>query len=111
MNCSTEKKIIDMENRPVVTWGEGKGVGGIGSLGLKNANYCFWNEVPMTTCCGALRIISTHLPHNMTMGGKIMYACMCNWVPMWYSGGGERRCNQNKPSWQQINRTKISINI
>ena len=36
MNLSTEKKIIDMENRLVVAKGEGEGVGGIGSLGLSD---------------------------------------------------------------------------
>ena len=30
MNVSTEKKIIDLENRLVVAKGEGEGVGGIG---------------------------------------------------------------------------------
>ena len=41
MNLSTEKKIMDMENRLVVAKGEG--VGWIGSLGLIDANYCIWN--------------------------------------------------------------------
>ena len=43
MNLSTEKKIMDMENRLVVAKGEGKRVGGAGNLGLKDANYCLWN--------------------------------------------------------------------
>ena len=33
MNLSTEKKIMDMENRLVVAKGEGEGMGGTGSLG------------------------------------------------------------------------------
>ena len=33
MKLSTEKKITDLENRLVVAWEEGEGVGGIGSLG------------------------------------------------------------------------------
>ena len=33
MNLSTEKKIMDLENRLVVTKGEGEGVGWIGNLG------------------------------------------------------------------------------
>ena len=33
MNLSTEKKIMDLENRLVVAKGEGEGVGGTGSLG------------------------------------------------------------------------------
>ena len=42
MNLSTEKKIMDLENRLVVAIGEGEGeeVGWIGNLGLIEANYC-----------------------------------------------------------------------
>ena len=43
MSLSTEKKIMDLENRLVVAKGEGKGVGWIGSLGLIDADYCLWN--------------------------------------------------------------------
>ena len=43
MNLSTEKKIIDLENRLVVVKGEGQGVGWTGNLGLIDANYCLWN--------------------------------------------------------------------
>ena len=42
-NLSTEKKIMDMENRLVVAKGEGEGVGCIGNLGLIDANYCLGN--------------------------------------------------------------------
>ena len=45
MNLSTEKKIMDLENRPVVAKGEG--VGWIGSLGLTDANYCLYNGLAM----------------------------------------------------------------
>ena len=41
MNLSTEKEIMDLENRPVVAEGEGKGW--IGNLGLIDADYCLWN--------------------------------------------------------------------
>ena len=34
MNLSTEKKIMDLENRLVIAKGEGEGVGWIGCLGL-----------------------------------------------------------------------------
>ena len=37
MNFSTEKKIIDLENRLVAAQGERVGVGGIRSLGLRDA--------------------------------------------------------------------------
>ena len=43
MNLSTEKKIMDMENRLVVAKREEEGVGGIGNLGLIDANYSLWN--------------------------------------------------------------------
>ena len=53
MNLSTEKKIMDLENRLVVAQGEGEGVGWIGSLGSTDANY--WNGFTMRSCCVALR--------------------------------------------------------
>ena len=40
MNISTEKKIMDLENRLVVAKGEGEGVGWTRSLGLIAADYC-----------------------------------------------------------------------
>ena len=43
MNRFTEKKIMDMENRPVAVKGKGEGVGWTGNLGLTDANYCLWN--------------------------------------------------------------------
>ena len=43
MNLSKEKKIMNMENRLVVTKGEGEGVGWTGNSGLIDANYCLWN--------------------------------------------------------------------
>ena len=42
VKLSTEKKIMDMENRLVVAKGE-KREGWIGNLGLIDANYCLWN--------------------------------------------------------------------
>ena len=41
MNLSTEKKLMDLENRLVVAKGEG--MGWTGSLGSTDANYCLWN--------------------------------------------------------------------
>ena len=37
---SSEKKIMDLENRLVVAKGKGVGVGWTGNLGLIDANYC-----------------------------------------------------------------------
>ena len=47
MNLSTEKQIMDMENRCVVAKREGEEVGGTGHLGLIDANYCLWNRYAM----------------------------------------------------------------
>ena len=41
---TTEKKLIDLENRLVVVKGEGEGVGWTGNLGLTDANYCTWMD-------------------------------------------------------------------
>ena len=45
INPSTEKKLIDLENRLVVAKGEGEGegVGWTRSLRLVDANYGIWN--------------------------------------------------------------------
>ena len=71
----------------MVAWEEGEGMGGIGSLGITDANYCFWNGLTMRFCCVALRTMSRYLQCSMIMGEKIMYTCVCNWVPMLNSGG------------------------
>ena len=42
MNLSTEKKLMDLENRLVVAKQEGEGVGWTGNWGLIDANYCLW---------------------------------------------------------------------
>ena len=39
MNRSTEKKLLDMENRLAVAKEEGEGVGWSGNLGLVDTNY------------------------------------------------------------------------
>ena len=85
MNISTEKKIMDLENGLVAARVEREGVGGIGSLGLTDTNYCSWNGFTMRSCSVALRTMSRYLYSNTTMGGKITYTCMCNLVPMLYS--------------------------
>ena len=61
MNLSTEKKIMDLENRLVVVKGEGEGVAWLGSLGLINADYFLWNGLAMRSCCVALGTMSSHL--------------------------------------------------
>ena len=43
MKLPTEKKLRDLENRLVITKGDGEGVGWIGNLVLVDASYCIWN--------------------------------------------------------------------
>ena len=43
MKLSTEKKIMDMEDRLVVAKVEEEGVGWTGHLELIDANYCIWS--------------------------------------------------------------------
>ena len=78
MNLSTEKKIMDLQNRLVVARsGGGEGVGWIGSLGLTDVNYCFWNGLTMRSCCVALRTMSRYLQQIMIMGEKVcIHVCI-----------------------------------
>jgi len=61
MNLSTEKKIMDLENRLVAAKREGEGAGWTGNLGLTDADYCLWNGLAMRSCCVALGTMSSHL--------------------------------------------------
>ena len=70
MNISTEKKIMDLENRLVAAQWEREGVGGTRSMGLSDANYCSWNGFTMRSCCIALRTMSRYLYHKRAKGGK-----------------------------------------
>ena len=60
MNLSTEKKIMDMENR-LVAKREGEGMGGPGDLGLIDANYCLRTGIAMISCSTALGSMPSHL--------------------------------------------------
>ena len=86
MNISTEKKLVDLENRLGLPRGEEGGSGRDQSLGLRDANYCSWNGFTMRSCCVALRTVSRYLYRKGTKGGKKMYTCKCNLVPMLYGG-------------------------
>ena len=44
INLSTEKKLMDLENRLVVAKGDGEGVGWTGNLVLIHTNYCYWSR-------------------------------------------------------------------
>ena len=61
MNLSTEKKLMDLENRLVVAKREGEGVGWMGCLGLIDVDYCLWNGLAMRSCYVALGTMSSHL--------------------------------------------------
>ena len=61
MNLSTEKKIMDLENRLVFAKGEAEGMGWIENLGLMDANYSLWNGLAMRSCCVALGTMFSHL--------------------------------------------------
>ena len=61
MKLSTEKKLMDMDNRLMVARVVGEGVGWIGSLGLIDAYYCLWNGLAMRSFCVALGTVSSHL--------------------------------------------------
>ena len=47
MNLSTEKKLMDLEDRLVVAKGEGDGAEWIGNLGLIDVDYCLQNGIAM----------------------------------------------------------------
>ena len=61
MKLSTERKIMDLENRLVVAKEEGEGVGWMGCLGLIDADYRLCNGLAMRVCCVALETMSDHL--------------------------------------------------
>ena len=81
MNISTKKKIMDLGNRLVAAQGEREGVGGIGSLGFMDANYCSWNGFIMRSCCVALSAMSSYLHRYTTMGEKICIHARITWSP------------------------------
>jgi len=45
MNLSTEKKLMDLENRLVVAKGEGEGVGVVGELGVNGYKLLPWEWI------------------------------------------------------------------
>ena len=52
-------------------------MGGIGSLGLMDENYFFWNGLTMRSCCVVLRTMSRYLQWSMTMGEKLcIHVCV-----------------------------------
>ena len=59
VNLSTEKKIMDLENRLVVSKEEG--MGWTSKLGLRDTNYCLWTGLAMRSYCVSLG--TTSLSH------------------------------------------------
>ena len=94
MILPTEKKIMDLENRFVVTQWEGEGVGGIGSLWLTGCKLLLLEWISNEILLVALRSMSRYLQGSTRMGEKIIYTCMCNWVPMLYSGKKRSMCEE-----------------
>ena len=72
-NLSTEKKIMDLENRLVVAKGEEKGVGWIGSLGLIDADYCLWNGLAMRSCCSTGNYVWSLMTEHDNVRKKSVY--------------------------------------
>ena len=61
----------------MVAQGEGERVVWLESLGLTDANYCFWNRLTMRSCCVAQRTMSRYLQGSMTMAEKIcIHVCV-----------------------------------
>ena len=67
-------------------------VGGMGSLGLSDANYCSWNGFTMRSCCVALRTLSldTYIPTEQREEKKSIHV-KCNFVPMLHSGEKKKK--------------------
>ena len=81
MNVSTEKKIIDLEDRLVATRGERKGVGGIESLELTYANYCSWNGFTIRSCCVALKLCLDTYIATQQWEEKVCIRVCVTWSP------------------------------
>ena len=63
-NLSTEKKIMDLEDRLVVDKGEGEGVAWAGSLGIIDADCCLQDVLATRSCSVALGTLPSHLRWN-----------------------------------------------
>ena len=85
-NLSTEKKIMDLENRLAVAKGEGEGVGWRGRMGLIDADYHIWSGSAMRSCWVALRTLSGYSCCNRRKNVNVMYTCKDNLIPLLYSG-------------------------
>ena len=91
MNLSTEKKLMDLENRLVAALGGEGGSGRDWELGINGCKLLLLESIYHDILLCSIETMSRYLNCNTTMGGKIMYTCMCNWVPMLYSGKKKKK--------------------
>ena len=79
MNLSTEKKIMDLENRLVVARGEGGGSGMNGELGVNRCRLLplEWISNEILLCSTANYVWSLMMEHD-NMRKKNIYTCMWN---------------------------------
>ena len=84
MNTSSEKKIMDLENRFVAARGGERGSGRDRELGVIGYNLeWIYKEILLNSIQNHILILI--LQQNKG-GGKKMYTCKRNLVPMLYSG-------------------------
>ena len=83
MNLSTEKKIIDLENRLVVAWREGEGSGMYWELGVNGCKLLLLEWISNEICCVAQRTMSRYLQRSMTVEEKIKNKIAE--FPLWFS--------------------------
>ena len=95
MNVSTKKKIIDLENRLVAARGGEGGSGRDRELGVNGFKLLLLEWICNEILLCSIENLSRYLHRNTTVGGKSMYTCMCNLVPMLYSG-------KKKPQKQRV---------
>jgi len=75
--------------------GEKKGVGGIESLGLMDANYCSWKGFTMRSCDVALRTMSRYIATQQweeTLEKVCTHVCV-TWSP--YCTAEKNKINKN----------------
>ena len=83
MNLSTEKKLMDLENRLVVAKEDGEGVGWTRNLGLIDANYCIGVDKQWDPAA------SSHMQwckmEDTVRKRMCIYVCVWDWVTLLYS--------------------------
>jgi len=97
MNLSTEKKIMDMENRLVVAKGEAGGSGMDWEFGVSRCKLLplEWisNEILLYSTGNYIQ--SLMMEHD-NVRKKRMYTCMCDWVTLLYNRKLTEHCEPAK---------------